>query len=138
MIAVNSYMKYEEIPEIKERFICGFKQIETDKIDNYIILRSESHELNENNELFNFWFTRFINNEKEKKNEDNGIDFYNPGQKKQLFSNSQRMLLNIINQYNPLFYHKFCYLSDCFSPKFHFNCLKEMRTISKTKLLNSN
>ena len=34
----KSYTKYEDIPEIKEIFVYGYKHIKTDKIDNYILI----------------------------------------------------------------------------------------------------
>ena len=60
--------KYENISKNKEIFIYGLKHVKTDKIDNYILIGSESDELFENNKLFNFWSNNFINNEIENKN----------------------------------------------------------------------
>ena len=49
------YTNYEEIPENKEIIIYRFKHIKTDKINNYILIGCELHELFENYKLFNFW-----------------------------------------------------------------------------------
>ena len=68
MITNKSYIKYEDIPENKEIFVYGYKHIKTDKIDNYILIGCETDELYENNELFNFWSNKFINNEIENRN----------------------------------------------------------------------
>ena len=46
MIACKSHIKNEDISEKKEIFIYGFKHIETDKIDNYILFWCESYEIN--------------------------------------------------------------------------------------------
>ena len=58
-----TYTKYEDIPENKEMFVYGFKQVKTDKIDNYILFGCESDELFENDKLFNFWSNKFISKE---------------------------------------------------------------------------
>ena len=68
MITCKSSIKYQDIPENKEIFIYGFKNIKTEKIDNYILIGCESDELYENNNLFNFWSNKFINNEIENRN----------------------------------------------------------------------
>ena len=67
MISYKSYIKYEDISENKEIFIYGFNHVKTDKIDNYILITSESDELHENVNLFNIWSNKFINNEIEKR-----------------------------------------------------------------------
>ena len=67
MITYKSYIKYEDIPENKEVFVYGYKHIKTDKIDNYILIGCETYELNENNELFNFWSNKFKNGEVQKR-----------------------------------------------------------------------
>ena len=67
MITYKSYNKYEDIPENKEIFVYGYKHIKTDKIDNYILIGCETDELYENNELFNFWSNKFINEEVQKR-----------------------------------------------------------------------
>ena len=77
MITYKSYIKYEDIPENKEIFVYGYKQIKTDKIDNYILIGCETDELYENNELFNFWSNKFINEEVQKKKiQHNRMAFY--------------------------------------------------------------
>ena len=43
-----SYTKYEDIPQNKEKFVCGFKHIRTDKVDNFRLIGCESDELYEN------------------------------------------------------------------------------------------
>ena len=67
MIMYKSYIKYEDIPENKEIFIYGFKHVQTDKVDNYILIGCESDELFETDKLFNFWSNKIINNEIEKR-----------------------------------------------------------------------
>ena len=67
MIMYKSYFKYEDISEKKEIFIYGFKHVNTDKIDNYVLIGCESDELYENDKLFNFWSNKFINNKIEKR-----------------------------------------------------------------------
>ena len=68
MMDFKSYIKYEDIPENKEKFIYSFKPVKTDKIDNYILIGCQSNELFENDKLFNFWSNKFINNEIENRN----------------------------------------------------------------------
>ena len=63
MMDCKSYTKNEDISEKKEIFIYSFKHVKTDKVDNYIIIGSESDELFENDKLFNFWSNKFINKE---------------------------------------------------------------------------
>ena len=67
MIESKSYNKYEDIPEIKEKFIYGFKHIKTDKIDNFKIIGCESDELYENDKLYNFCSIKFKNRQIEKR-----------------------------------------------------------------------
>ena len=67
MIACNSYKKKEEIPENKEIFLYGFKNIKKDKVDNYILIGCESDGLYETDKLFNFWSNIFIDKEMEKR-----------------------------------------------------------------------
>ena len=64
----KTYIKYEDIPENKEIFIYSFKHIKTDKVDNYILITSESDELHENDKLFNIWSNKLINKEIENRN----------------------------------------------------------------------
>ena len=64
----KSYIKYEDIPENKEIFIYSFKPVQTDKVDNYILIGSESDELYENDEFFNIWSNKLINKEIENRN----------------------------------------------------------------------
>ena len=68
MLDFKSYIKYEDIPENKEIFVYSFKPIQTDKVDNYILIASESDELHENDELFNIWSNKLINKEIENRN----------------------------------------------------------------------
>ena len=63
MMDFKTYIKYEDIPENKEIFIYSFKHVKTDKIDNYILIASESDELHENDKLFNIWSNKLINKE---------------------------------------------------------------------------
>ena len=63
----KSYIKYEDVPENKEIFIYGFKHVQTDKVDNCILIGCESDEIFETDKLFNFWSNKFINNEIEKR-----------------------------------------------------------------------
>ena len=67
MITYKSYIKYEDIPENKAIFIYGFKHVKTEKVDNYILIGCETDELYENDNLFNFWSNKFINEEIEKR-----------------------------------------------------------------------
>ena len=68
MLDFKTYIKYEDIPENKEIFIYSFKPVKTDKVDNYILIASESDELHENDKLFNIWSNKLINNEIENRN----------------------------------------------------------------------
>ena len=63
MLDCKSYTKNEDIPENKEIFVYSFKHVKTEKIDNYILIGSESDELFEKDKLFNFWSNKLINNE---------------------------------------------------------------------------
>ena len=67
MITYKSYIKYEDFPENKEIFIYGFKHVKTEKVDNYILIGCETDELYENDNIFNFWSNKFINEEIEKR-----------------------------------------------------------------------
>ena len=64
----KTYIKYEDIPGNKEIFNYSFKHIKTDKVDNYILIGSESDELFENDKLFNIWSKKLINKEIENRN----------------------------------------------------------------------
>ena len=68
MMDFKSYIKYEVIPENKEIFIYSFEPVKTDKVDNYILIGSESDELHENDKLFNIWSNKLINKEIENRN----------------------------------------------------------------------
>ena len=68
MMDFKTYIKYEDIPENKEIYIYSFKHIKTDKVDNYILIASESDELHENDKLFNIWSNKLINKEIENRN----------------------------------------------------------------------
>ena len=63
MLDCKSYTKNEDISENKEIFIYSFKHVKTDKIDNYILIGSESNKLYKNNKLFNLCSNKFINKE---------------------------------------------------------------------------
>ena len=67
MFDYKSYTKNEDIPENKEIFVYSFKHVKTEKIDNYILIGSESDELYENVNLFNFWSNKLLNKEIEKR-----------------------------------------------------------------------
>ena len=68
MLDFKTYIKYEDIPENKEIFVYSFKHIKTDKVDNYILIVSESDELHESDKLFNIWSNKLINKEIENRN----------------------------------------------------------------------
>ena len=68
MLDFKSYIKYEDIPESKEIFIYSFKPVQTDKVDNYMLIGSESDELHENDKLFNIWSNILINKEIQNRN----------------------------------------------------------------------
>ena len=68
MLDFKSYIKYEDIPENKEIFIYSFKPVQTNKVENYILIASESDELHENDKLFNIWSNKLINKEIENRN----------------------------------------------------------------------
>ena len=68
MMDFKSYIKYEDIPENKEIFIYSFKPVQTDKVEIYILIGSESDELHENDKLFNIWSNKLINKEIENRN----------------------------------------------------------------------
>ena len=65
MMECKSYTENEDISENKKIFIYGFNHIKTNKIVNYILFRSESDEINENNKLFKFWSDKFLFQERE-------------------------------------------------------------------------
>ena len=68
MMDCKSYTKNEDIPENKEIFVYSFKHVKMDKVNNYILIGCESDELYENDNLFNFWSNKFINQEIENGN----------------------------------------------------------------------
>ena len=68
MLDFKSYIKNEDIPENKEIFIYSFKPVQTNKVENYILIASESDELHENDKLFNIWSDKLINKEIENRN----------------------------------------------------------------------
>ena len=70
------------------------KDIKTDKINNYKFLGSESHELNENNKLFNFC-SKLKKGDRTERFQANGLAFYNPRQNKQLFYNQAHVKLKL-------------------------------------------
>ena len=63
MMDYKSYTKNEDISENREIFVYSFKHVKTDKVNNYILIGSESDELYENNKLFNLWSNKLINKE---------------------------------------------------------------------------
>ena len=68
MLDFKSYIKYEDIPENKEIFIYSFKHVKTNKVENYILIASETDELHENDKLFIIWSNKLINKEIENRN----------------------------------------------------------------------
>ena len=68
MMDFKLYTKNEDIPENKEIFVYSFKHVKTDKVNNYILIGSDSDELVENDKLFNFWSNKFIKKEIENRN----------------------------------------------------------------------
>ena len=68
MLDCKSYTNNEDIPENKEIFVYSFKHVKTDKVDNYILIGSESDELFENDKLFNIWSNKLLNKEIENRN----------------------------------------------------------------------
>ena len=68
MMESKLYIKNEDISENKEILVYGFKYVNTDKVDNYILIGCESDELFENDKLFNFWSNKIINKEIESRN----------------------------------------------------------------------
>ena len=68
MLDFKSYSNNEYILENKEKFIYSFKPVQTNKVDNYILIGSESDELHENDKLFNIWSNKLINKEIENRN----------------------------------------------------------------------
>ena len=54
MIESITYMKREDIPEHKEVFTYGFKQVKTNKIEKYILIGCESDDLYAKDNLSNF------------------------------------------------------------------------------------
>ena len=68
MMDFQSYIKYEDIPENKEKIIYSFKPVQTDEVDNHILIASESDELHENDKLFNIWSKKLINKEIDNRN----------------------------------------------------------------------
>ena len=43
MMDFKSYTKNEDFPENKEIFVYSFKHVKTDKVNNYILIGSESN-----------------------------------------------------------------------------------------------
>ena len=68
MVDFKSYIKYEDIPENNEIIIYSFKPVQTNKVENYILIASESDELHENDKLYNIWSNILINKEIENRN----------------------------------------------------------------------
>ena len=68
MLDFKWYIKYEDIPGNKEIIIYSFKPVQTNKVENYILIASESDELHENDKLFNIWSNKLINKEIENRN----------------------------------------------------------------------
>ena len=87
--------KVEETPETNEVFYFGYKQNKTKKMNTYIILGCESDELYTNYNLFYLWCIKFMNEEIRRRDfKITSWLFLDPGQKKQHFYNSKRLLLN--------------------------------------------
>ena len=68
MMDYKSFTKNEDIPENKEIFVYSFKHVKKDKVNNYILIASESDKLFENDKLFNIWSNKLINKEIENRN----------------------------------------------------------------------
>ena len=68
MLDFKSYIKYEDLPENKGIIIYSFKPVQTNKVENYILIASESDELHENDKIFNIWSNKLINKEIENRN----------------------------------------------------------------------
>ena len=68
MMDFKSNIKNEDIPENKEIFIYSFKPVQTNKVENYILIASESDELHKYDKLFNIWSNKLINKEIENRN----------------------------------------------------------------------
>ena len=68
MMDYKSYTKNEVLPENKEIFVYSFKHVKTNKVNNYILIASESDELHENDKLFDIWSNKLINKEMENRN----------------------------------------------------------------------
>ena len=49
------YTEDQVFSESREVFIYGFKYKKTDKVNRYNLVGCESDELNDDNQLFNFW-----------------------------------------------------------------------------------
>ena len=64
----KSYIKNEDIPENKEIFVYSFKPVQTNNVENYILIASESDELHENDKLLNIWSIKLINIQIENRN----------------------------------------------------------------------
>ena len=67
MIACKLYMKHEDVLENKEIFFYGYKHVKPNKIDTYILIGCQSHELYEKDKLFTFCCNYFISKEIERK-----------------------------------------------------------------------
>ena len=67
MMEVYCYTKYEDLPGNKDLFIYGFKNIKSDKIDNYILIGCDWREKFEIDKIFHFSSDQIINEEIENK-----------------------------------------------------------------------
>ena len=68
MIACIPYTIHEDIFGNKHILLYGFKHNKTDKVNKYILIGCESDELNETDQIINFWSNKFINKAFEKRN----------------------------------------------------------------------
>ena len=68
MIACNSYIENEDIPENKVIFLFGFKHIKLDKVDKYLLIGCGSDESYENDKLFIFSSKKITNKDMEWRN----------------------------------------------------------------------
>ena len=67
--AKDILMKEDDKMVVKRRFErISFKHVKTEKVNNYILIASESDELHENDKLFNIWSNKLINKEIENRN----------------------------------------------------------------------
>ena len=95
----KSYIEIEDIPGKKEMFVFGFKQIKTDKNDNFILIGCESNRLYENDKLINFRSNKVIKKEIQQRGfKISGWSFMTLVKKSIFFQNSEHMFIVGIHQ----------------------------------------